>query len=93
MAVATLAVAIGIVLMFIPGPAVLFFAIAGTLLASESRGVARFLDWTEVKIRQLVTAGLDAWRRWSWLGRAAAVAVVALLAAAAAILAYRVFFG
>ncbi len=48
---AAVAIAIGVVLVFIPGPAVLFFAIAGALLASESRGVARALDWSEVKLR------------------------------------------
>lgn len=49
--IAVVAVAIGFVLVFMPGPAVLFFAVAGALLASESRGVAGFMDWCERKFR------------------------------------------
>lgn len=48
---AAAAIAIGVVLVFMPGPAVLFFALAGALLASESRSVARFMDWCEMKLR------------------------------------------
>lgn len=56
MTLAAVAIVIGVVLVFVPGPAVLFFAIAGALLASESRSVARFMDWCEVTLR-------DAWNR------------------------------
>ena len=35
---------VGVVLAFIPGPAVLFFAISGALLSTQSRFVARTLD-------------------------------------------------
>src|SRR6185312_109830 len=49
--IALAAVAIGIVLVFIPEPAILFFLLAGSLLAAESLTIARFLDWTEVKLR------------------------------------------
>ncbi len=51
--------AIGVVLVFIPGPAILFFFVGGGLLASESRFIARVLDWTEVKGRAL----------WKWSSR------------------------
>ncbi|PTY06239.1 hypothetical protein DB347_12390 [Opitutaceae bacterium EW11] len=44
---------IGVVLVFIPGPAFVFFIVAGGLLASESLRVARFMDWCETKIRTL----------------------------------------
>ena len=40
--------AIGVVLMFIPGPAILFFFFGGALLASESRFVARVMDSVKV---------------------------------------------
>jgi hypothetical protein len=56
MTLAAAAIAIGVVLVFVPGPAVLFFAVAGALLASESRGVARFMDRCEVTMR-------NAWNR------------------------------
>jgi hypothetical protein len=51
--------AVGVVLVFIPGPAILFFFVGGGLLASESRFIARVLDWTEVKGRAL----------WGWSKR------------------------
>jgi Flp pilus assembly protein TadB len=48
--------AIGVVLVFIPGPAFVFFILAGGLLASQSRWMARRLDRGELAIRAL-------WRR------------------------------
>ena len=57
--VALVAFVIGVFLMVLPGPAILFFLIAGGLLAAESIYVARLLDWSEVKLR----AG------WAWVQR------------------------
>jgi hypothetical protein len=54
---AIVSLAVGVVLAFIPGPAILFFAIAGALLASQSAFVARKLDTAEVRGR----------RAWKWL--------------------------
>jgi hypothetical protein len=51
--------AVGIVFVFIPGPAVLFFAIAGALLAAESLTIARAMDALELQLR----AG------WRWFRR------------------------
>jgi hypothetical protein len=48
---ALLSFAIGVVLAFIPGPAVVFFALSATLLATQSLRVARILDRTEVWLR------------------------------------------
>ena len=48
---ALLSFAIGVVLAFIPGPAVVFFALSATLLATQSLRVARALDQTEVWLR------------------------------------------
>jgi hypothetical protein len=56
---------IGVVLMFMPGPAVLFFALAAALLAEESRWVARGLDRLELRIRAVVTAFCHWWSRRS----------------------------
>jgi hypothetical protein len=47
---------IGVVLAFIPGPAVLFFCITGALLATQSRWVACRLDRLEMNIRRRVAA-------------------------------------
>lgn len=47
------AIAIGVVEILLPGPAVLFFFVGGALLASESRAVARAMDWGERRGRSL----------------------------------------
>jgi hypothetical protein len=56
-------VAIGIVLVFIPGPAVVFFALAAALAAAHSRTAARALDVIEVKIRAAARAAKRAMKR------------------------------
>jgi hypothetical protein len=80
---AAVAAAIGFVLVFIPGPAVLFFLIAGALLAADWLPVARLLDWGEVR-------GRRGWHRaerlWKKLSRPARVAVVTTAALAGAAL-------
>ena len=50
---AAVSFAIGVVLVFIPGPAVVFFGLTCALLATQSRAVARLLDRTEVRARAL----------------------------------------
>ena len=52
---AVIAFAIGVVLSILPGPAFVFYALAGALVAIESAWVARRLDRAEVKLRELVT--------------------------------------
>lgn len=51
---AAISLAIGVVLVFIPGPAVVFFGISAALLACLFRPVANSLDKTEVWLRKLV---------------------------------------
>ncbi|HMJ55346.1 MAG TPA: hypothetical protein VK540_24895 [Polyangiaceae bacterium] len=51
-----LSVAVGVVLTFIPGPAVLFFLIAGALFAVQSLWVARALDGGELRARAAAKA-------------------------------------
>jgi hypothetical protein len=46
--------AIGVLLTVLPGPAVLFFALTGALLAASSAWVARQLDHAEVALRKLL---------------------------------------
>ncbi|MEO5959012.1 MAG: hypothetical protein ABIR80_07835, partial [Opitutaceae bacterium] len=58
---ALVALAVGVVLTVIPGPAVLFFFIGGGLLAAESLLIARLMDWFEVRGRKI--AG---WIRQYW---------------------------
>ena len=47
---------IGVVLVFIPGPAVVFFALTCALVATQSHWMARWLDRSEIRLRA-------AWRR------------------------------
>jgi hypothetical protein len=55
--IAIVSFAIGVVLAFIPGPAILFFAITASILATQSLHVAKALDKVEVYVRKLI-------RRW-----------------------------
>jgi ABC-type protease/lipase transport system fused ATPase/permease subunit len=86
--VAAAMLAVGVVLVFIPGPAILFFFIAGGLLASESKVVARFLDWTEVKLRAWWKWGKAHWKK---LPFAAKIAVVVLALAIAAVAGFAMY--
>jgi hypothetical protein len=89
---AMVAFAVGVVLMFIPGPAVLFFLIAGALLATESRALAIALDRVEVGVRVVVKAGLRQWRRLPLFGRIIVVLVAAAVAIAGIVISWRIAF-
>lgn len=54
---------IGFILVFIPGPAVVFFAAAGMLLAGESLAVAKFFDAGELRARALIAEAKRRWRK------------------------------
>lgn len=60
---AILCILIGIVLVFIPGPAVLFFFLAGGLLATESPVIARWMDKLELLVRRVWNTIRRRWRR------------------------------
>lgn len=47
---------LGVLMLVLPGPGVLFLALAGALFASESWRIARVLDWIEIR-------GRNVWRR------------------------------
>jgi hypothetical protein len=72
---ALVAIAIGVILAVIPGPAIPFFILAGGLLASDWLWLARGLDAGEVRARKLWQRISKLWRR---LPRAAHVALVVL---------------
>ena len=61
----TVAAAIGFVLVFLPGPAIVFFVLAGALLAADWLPVARVLDWAEVRARWRWHCIKRLWRRLS----------------------------
>ena len=84
-------IAIGAVLAVIPGPAIPFFFIAGGLLATESRYVARFMDWMEVLIRKVFAWGKRKWRRLPTVVRVILIIVGVCCSAGSAYLSYRFF--
>lgn len=88
-ATAAVFVCIGAVFMFIPGPAILFYALAGALLATDSLPVAEFLDWCEVKGRQLGRWGQRRWHRLSIVGKVTVSTFSVVLSAGATFLFYR----
>ena len=57
--------AVGVVFALIPGPAILFFALGGAFLATQSLWVARGLDRGEVMVRSTLASVRDLWRRRS----------------------------
>ena len=87
--VALAAIVIAVFLMFLPGPAVLFYFLAGTLLAPESIYLSRLLDWGEVRLRSLVKWGRHLWSRTPVWGRALLVAFVVCLSATSTYVSYR----
>jgi hypothetical protein len=81
--------AIAVVLSVIPGPAIPFYFLAGGLLATESRFIAKLMDWFEVKFRLLLAWGKKRWKRMPTWGRVIAGLVVASFSAGLTYLTYR----
>ena len=88
---AILCFAVGLVLTVMPGPAFVFFILAGGILATESRVVARFMDACEVVIRKIARWAEQRWQRLPWPARIALVIIVASGAFAVMFLGYRFF--
>jgi hypothetical protein len=54
---------IGVILAFIPGPAILFFAITAALIATQNKWVAKEFDRAELAIRRLLRSLRDKRKR------------------------------
>ncbi len=50
-----LALLIGLIEIVFPGPAFVFIIVGGAMLATESLRVARAMDWSEIRIRRVVS--------------------------------------
>jgi hypothetical protein len=74
---------IAFVLMFIPGPAVVFYFIGAGLLASEFRWMAVLLDRLELKLRSLAKFLQRWWKQASWRARIAVTMLAAVVTLAA----------
>ena len=88
---ALLSLAIGMILVFIPGPAVLFFLLTGALLATESQVIATFMDWAEVKTRAVVKGLQRWWKHRSPGGKAVALTMMGGMGAGLAYASFRLF--
>lgn len=53
---------VGVLFAFIPGPAVVFFALSAALFATQSRRLAKQLDHTELALRRAWLSVRDWWR-------------------------------
>lgn len=85
--------AAGLVMMVAPGPGVAALVLGVGLIAGASRRVARFLDRAEVGLRRVYRAGRRVWRRLPGVAKAAVVLVLLAAAAAVAYGLYVLFFG
>jgi hypothetical protein len=72
-----------------PGPGLITFFLGLGMVAGELLFVARFLDWTEVRVRKLAHPAVDVWKRSSPVVKA--LIVLAVLACVAA-LGYGVYY-
>lgn len=90
---AVLCLAIAVVLSIIPGPAIPFFFVAGGLLATESRYVARLMDWFEVRGRAAVAWGKRKWRAMPSAGRILVVLMGACCSLAVSYVGFRLLTG
>ena len=75
-----------------PGPGLLTFLIGLALIGGEFLPVARFLDWSEVRLRKLAHLVGVVWRS-STIGKALIVLVALVLVVAFGYVIYSVFFG
>lgn len=88
-----LALAIGGLLAVFPGPAIPFFFLGGALLATESRVMARLMDWSELRLRAVAAWAAKRWRRLPGFARILLVILGAGCSAASAYLAFRLMRG
>lgn len=82
-------VAIGALFVVIPGPAIVFFFVAGALLATDSLPMAKALDWCEVHLRKIGSKVRRVWRRLSLGARVAVATLGVALSATGTLLFYR----
>ena len=75
-----------------PGPGLLTFLIGLALIGGEFLTIARFLDWSEVRLRKLAHLVGVVWRS-STIGKALIVLVALVLVVAFGYVIYSVLFG
>lgn len=61
--ISILVMAVGLLLLAVPGPGIVVFVVGATILARESLTTARILDWSELRLRSLACKCIKWWRR------------------------------
>lgn len=64
LAAAIVLIPVGVLFAFIPGPAVLFFALSAALFATQSLWLARQMDRAELALRAGWMNARNRWRAW-----------------------------
>ena len=88
----TLLTLAGFVLLPAPGPGFIVVFFGAAMLAEESLWVARALDWTEVRLRRVLSRARRLWRSMSAAVKAVVALCGAAIAAAAGVTAYTLMF-
>ncbi len=76
-----------------PGPGLVTILIGLTLIAGELLPAARFLDWSEVRLRILARLARNVWAGATTVGRALIVVLIVLSVATPAYGCYSLLFG
>jgi len=75
-----------------PGPGTITFIIGLAMIGGEFLPVARFLDWAEVRLRELARFVAGVWRS-STIGKVVVVLTALIVVFAVGYVIYSVFFG
>lgn len=85
--------AAGAFMVIFPGPGWFTFFLGLGFFASEYRPIARFMDWGELRLRELIRWAWNFWANSSFTGRVFIVAALLVVTVALAFGAYYLFFG
>jgi hypothetical protein len=85
---AVVLLALGVFLLVVPGPGMVFIAVGAALLAEESEVAARVIDRAELSLRELAATLAKLWKRGG-LSRLSLLAIAAVLLGIAGWIGYR----
>ena len=86
-----LLMAAGFLLLFTPGPGLVFLFAGGFMIAQQSLVAARALDWSEIRLRKLLAWSLRAWRRSSTTLQVLVVVVAVVVLGAVGLGVFKLF--
>jgi uncharacterized membrane protein YbaN (DUF454 family) len=86
-------IVLGILLLFVPGPGIPTILVGALLIAQQSWPLARALDRTEVRLRNLLMRSWRSWRAFSKPRKVLLFVLALVLVGAIGFAAYKVFAG